>query len=143
MKKYIIILVCSIVVILSLAAYIFEQYKSKKSEISNNNLYYEDIYNKEITAGDLATIVNNAMDKNDRNGISKDEKDMYTENDTNSIKIDIKFLQSDDVYSIEPIYKNDISRFVKLYNTSKFKCTKIEYHKKTKFVKYLYFEEII
>lgn len=142
MKKYIIIFVCLIVVILSLAAYIFEQYKSKKSEISKNNLYYEDIYNKEITSGDIATIVNNAMDKNDRNGIAKDDNDMYIENDINSIKIDIKFLQSDEIYSIEPIYNNDISRFVRIYNTSKFKCTKIEYHKKTKFVKYLYFEEI-
>ncbi len=142
MKRYIILLGC-VVVVISLLLSIYGRYKTKMSEISNNNLYYEDIYNKEITAGDLATIVNNAMDKNDRNGISKDEFGMYTENDMNSIKIDIKFLQSDEVYSIEPIYKNDISKFVRIYNTSKFKCTKIDYHKKTKFVKYLYFEELV
>lgn len=141
MKKYIIILVCFIIVI-AITLNIYEKYKIKKSEIDNNNLYYEDIYNKEITAGDVASIVNNAMDKNYKNGISKNEKGMYLENDINSIKIDIKFLQSDEVYSIEPIYNNDISKFVRIYNTSKFKCTKIDYHRKTKFVKYLYFEEL-
>ncbi len=141
MKRYIVMLTC-VVIVVAFTANMYGKYKTKKSEIDNNNLYYEDIYNKEITAGDLASIVNNAMDKNDRNGILKDEKNNYIENDTNSIKIDIKFLQSDEVYSIEPIYNNDISQFVRIYNTSKFKCTKIDYHKKTKFIKYLYFEEI-
>ena len=141
MKKYI-ILIISTVILISIVLNVFQKCKEKKSGIDNNNLYYEDIYNREITAGDVASIVNNAMDKNYRNNISKDEKGMYIENDTNSIKIDIKFLQSDEIYSIEPIYNNDISKFVRIYNTSKFKCTKIDYHKKTKFVKHLYFEEL-
>lgn len=141
MKKYIILLV-GLVVIISLIAYGYEQYKTKTNEISNNNLYYENIYNKEISVEEFATIINSAMDKNEKNGLTKDEKSMYIENNTNSIKIDIKFIQSDEIYSIEPIYINDISKFIRIYSTSKFKCTKIDYHKKTKFVKYLYFEEI-
>jgi len=45
-------------------------------------------------------------------------------------------------YPMEEIYNNDITKFVENFNFVKFKCTSIEYHKNTGFVKKLLFEEI-
>ena len=55
--------------------------------------------------------------------------------------MDIYIIDSDTTYSIEKIYSLGTERFVQNFNLAKFKCTKIEYHEKSKKVKYLYFEQ--
>ena len=100
------------------------------------------MYEKEITGSSLATIINKTLDKNNKNNIKKNENGKYIENEDNSIKIDIKFKDSDKIFPIESIYSSQMSEFIRLYGQANFKCTKLEYHKSTKFIKYLYFEEI-
>ncbi len=141
MKKVAIFIV-SIIVIICLFWYAYYQYKAKKSDIETNNLQYEELYEKEITGSNLATIINKTLDNNSKNNIKKDENGEYIENEDNSIKINIKFKDSDKIYPIESIYSSQMSEFIRLYGQASFKCTKLEYHKSTKFIKYLYFEEI-
>ena len=141
MKKLAICIIC-LFALVSMVVYAHYEQKAKKGEIKTNNMEYENIFQKEITGSELATIINKTIDNNETNQVSKDENGVYIENDTNSIKLEIKFKQSDNIFTMEMIYNNKISRFVELYRQAKFKCTKLEYHNKTKFVKYLYFQEI-
>ena len=141
MKKISIIILC-IIAIISGVAYGFANYKAKQGERNINNSIYANLYEKDINGNDLATIINKTLDNNEKNNIEKDENGIYKDNNKNSIKIEIKFKQSDNIISIEKIYNSKISRFIELYGQVMFKCTKIEYHTKTKLGKYLYFEEI-
>ena len=82
------------------------------------------------------------IDKNTKNNVSKNEKGYFEDNDTNSIIVEIKFKDSDNIFRIEQIYNNGIQKFINLYSNLNFKCTKIEYHKKTNLISYMYFEEV-
>ena len=66
----------------------------------------------------------------------------YIENEKNSIKIEIKFKESDKTYAMEAISELGYESFVKNYSNMNFICTKKEYHKKTNQIKYLLFEQI-
>ena len=74
-------------------------------------------------------------------------KNVYIENEDNSIKIYIYFLdekgEHTDRYTMEQIYNKGAEDFIKFYGTSYFLCTNIEYHEKTGNVKSLTFEQQI
>ena len=59
-----------------------------------------------------------------------------------SIKVDIYITDNETTYSMETINLGGISNFVSYYSDVKFKCTKVEYHKKTNRISYLYIEQI-
>ena len=67
---------------------------------------------------------------------------MFTENETNSIKMEIYMTDNEETYRAEIFYNNGIDQFMEFYSDIKFKCSKIEYHEKTGKIKYLYFEQI-
>lgn len=141
MKKYVIL---AIIIVLSISsiAYLYTKYKSDILQAESNNKMYIEIYNKEISGAEFASIINKTLDRNEKNKVQKNENGIYISNDTNSISIEIKFKDSEEIFKVEQISKNGIENFIKLYSNFKFKCTKIEYHEKTKYIKYLYFEEI-
>ena len=140
MKNYIILIVIVIIAVTSIG-YLYFNYQSNNGEIRRNNKEYVDLYNKEIKGNKLATIINKTLDKNEKNNVPKEEE-YYLNNGTNSIIIEIKFTESDNIFRIEKISQNGIENFINFYSKFKFKCTKIEYHEKTNFVKYLYFEQL-
>ena len=141
MKKIVIGIVIIIVVFCSLW-YKYYQYKAKKSEIDTHNIEYDSLYEKEINGNNLATLINKTIDSNEKNNIKKNENGQYIDNDRNSIRIEIKFKQSPKIFPIEIIYLNQVTEFIRLYGQAMFKCSKIEYHNSTKFVKYIFFEEV-
>ena len=98
---------------------------------------------KTIYGTELATLINKAVNENENNKISKDEKGYYQENASNSIKIYVKMNTNGKTYQMETFYNNDITNFVENFNLVRFKCTKIEYHKDLGRVSKLYFEEIL
>lgn len=141
MKKSIIIFVI-LIAILGMVWYIYSQNKiSLNNKIAYNN-DYKDLKDKEITGTELATIINKAMDLNVSNNVQKNNRGYFIDNGENSLQIEIKFKDSDDIINSQSIFKNDITRFINIYGNFKFKCTKIEYHDSSKYVKYLYFEEV-
>ena len=141
MKKYMILAIIVIVAVCSIS-YVYANYRINNIQAGDNNKIYTDIYNKEITGNEFASIINKSIDKNEQNKVQKDDKGFYFENDTNSIIIEVKFKDSENIFRTESITNNGIENFIKLYANFKFKCTKIEYHNKTNYVSYLYFEEI-
>ena len=141
MKK-VLILFSIIIIAISIIWFNYAQYKSKYKEIQKSNLEFEKYYQKEIYGTDLTTLINRAVDENTRNKVIKNENNEFIENEDNSIKIDIMITDADKIYKMENFYNGGTGKFVQYYGTIKFKCTKIEYHKKTKRIKYLYFEQI-
>lgn len=149
MKKFIILLVVAIIAA-CVIVYARYQFKVNQSMVNFENNPYTSILNKEISAAELATLINKAMNKNADNNIQRDSDGLFIENDENSIKIDIKFVienteeekEEDYIIPAENIEKSDLNEFIVAFSSAKFKCTKIDYHKKSKLVKYLYIEQL-
>lgn len=141
MKKFIIFLVI-ILIIIATVSYVYLNYKVNYNIAQKENFQFESYYNQEIFGPDVATVINKAIDKNESNNIKKDNKGKYIENSSNSIKIDIRFIDDDKIHNMEEIFNNGIGTFMQYYSQIKFKCTKIDYHKSSKKVKYMLFEQI-
>ena len=142
MKKIILCILAISFIIVSVVVYNIYQKNEKIAQSNADNKTYGSFYNKEVLGTDIISIINKATDSNEKNEIEKDEDGNYIENDENSIKIDIKFTELEQVITMERINKIGIQQFWKNYGALNFKCTKIEYHQKTNKVKYMYFEEI-
>ena len=123
MKKIAIFFFIVIVIIVGIS-YTYLNYKSNYYEAKRENNQFESYYNQEFYGAEVATIINKAIDNNLTNQVQKDNKGKYIENDTNSIKIDIKMLDNDTTYDMETLYTGGMDKFVQYYNEIKFKCTR-------------------
>ena len=142
MKKNLFVILGIFLIIIAILVYFY--YNTLKIAIISQNINkeYEKYTKEDILGSTLMTLINKASDQNERNGIEKDKKNIYIENDTNSIKIEVKFLESDKTFSMEAISSLGAEQFIKNYNMMTFKCTKKEYHQKTNSIKYMLFEQI-
>ena len=140
MKKLAIIFLIGIIIIVGIS-YMYLNYKVNYNEARRENNKFESYYNQEFYGADVVTIINKAYDNNLTNAVEKDDKGIFKENDTNSIKIDVKMLDTDTTYTMETLYLGGMQNFVEYYSGIKFKCTKIEYHPNKK-VKYMLIEQI-
>ena len=122
MKKTIIIIICIVIVILSIFGNKYLNYREEKRQINEENLEYEMYLNKEVSGRDLTTAINRAVDNNEKNKVSKDEKGFYIQND-------IKISDNDTTYKMETLYNGGMPTFIQYYGDISFECTKIEYNK--------------
>ena len=141
MKKFFIFLIC-VLIIISSFCYIYLNFQANYNIVKKQNSVFQNYYQKEVYGPDVATAINKAIDSNTKNGIEKDNNGEFIENDNNSIKISIKMIDNDNVYSMEKIAASGIENFIEYYNRIKFKCTDVEYHKNTNLVKNMIFEQI-
>lgn len=142
MKKFFIIMSIIILIILAVVTYKYNSYRTNELRTQKLNHEYEVFTEGEILGTSLITIINKAVDSNEKNGINTDNNNMYIENDTTSIKIEVKFLEAENTFPMERIQKLGSEEFIKNYAVMNFKCTKKEYHKKTNNIKYMLFEQI-
>lgn len=143
MKKNVFIIIAIVVIIVAIIGYKFYNYKQQILQAEQNNKTYNSFYEQPVLGTDLATLINKAIDNNEKNAVEKDEKGIYLDNEKNSISIEVKFLELDKVISMESINKQDVIQFVQNFGAMTFECTKIEYHERTQNVKYMYFEQIL
>ena len=141
MKK-IIILILILIAVLMAFLYSFANYKIAYTEIKKENASYEQYLNKEIYGTDVATVINKAVNNNEKNKISKNEKGLYIDDNENAIIIDIYILDNETTYNMQTLYGNGIEKFVQNYNLVKFKSSKVEYNEKNGRIKYILFEQI-
>ena len=141
MKKNFVIILTILIILLAIAGYYVYNTKRLSSLAKNYNKTYENYLNKEISASDLISIINKAVDDNEKNGVAKQKNSIYyEENDENSIKIEITFSEEHSNVPMEAIAQQGSENFMQAFQTALFKCTKVEYHQKTNRIKYLYFE---
>ena len=144
MKKSTLTVIVLMLIVLGLAIYFAINSRIASSVASEENRYYQQLLEKEITGTELSSVINKVIDSNKKNDISLDDKKMYIENDSNSIVMEINFKYADGIKTIrgDKIFNGEITNFISYYGNIKFKCSKIEYHDSTKKVKKIYIEEI-
>jgi type II secretory pathway pseudopilin PulG len=131
MKKGIMIIIILIILsIVPLLVY-YSNYKSLKNEIYRYNLNYEQYLNSDITGIEVGTMINNATNNNEKNGVEKNENQKYIDDNKYYTEVYIEITTSDDettTYDMETINSLGIERFIKNFNVMNFKCTSIEYN---------------
>ena len=140
MKKIAIFFIMTILIVCAIFA-MYISYKANYNMSKKSNLAFEKYLNEEVYGTDLATVINRAIDRNEKNEVTKNNKGIYQNNDENSINIEIKMLDDDSVYKMEKFYNDGIQNFINYYGNIKFKCTDIKYHSATNQVKYMLFEQ--
>ena len=143
MKKSIfVILTILFIIVIVTSLYIHNAQKLENIAIKHNQ-QYEEYCNKEILGTDLISLINKAIDYNEKNNVKKQENTIYyINNNTNSIQITVKFIENDKIIKMENIAEKQTENFIKFFATATFKCNDIQYHKQTKNVKSMYFEQV-
>lgn len=128
MKKSI-LLICSILIVILCIIFVnFKILENKKLEVARFNTVYEE-YNKDNLNGlDITTVINKAINNNEKYGIDKDEDDMYINDKEYCIKIYIKMIINDKIYPMERINAVGMESFVEYFGVVNFKCTDVKYH---------------
>lgn len=142
MRQSFLLVLAIVFIIVCIICIVLINIQAKQNVIKQENSEFEKYLNKEILGTELASLISKVVDKNEKNIVLKDEKGYYIENSENSIKIDLKMATINKTYPMEEIYNNEIVLFVQNFNLITFKCTSIEYHKKTGRVSKLIFEEL-
>ncbi|MDR0979311.1 MAG: hypothetical protein LBL91_05275 [Lachnospiraceae bacterium] len=142
MKKPLLVILIVFALIMIVLLVLLQIAKSNEAEIKSHNIEYENLLNKEIYGTEVTSVINKAIDNNEKNNIQKDADGQYISDDANSIKIDLKMISQEGTYSMEDIEKLGIVEFSKYFNTVLFKCTGIEYHKDTKKISKIVFEQL-
>lgn len=144
MKKILICLIIVLVVITIVVATGISENNKQLIKIKENNQRYEIYLDKEVFGTDVTSIINRAIDDNQKRQVSKDEKGFYIENETDSIKVELVMLNGDnkETYQMETLNKVGLNGFIKNFNLINFKCSKIEYHDKTRLISKIIFEQI-
>ena len=143
MRKTFIYIVLFVIIIISVFVAKYYEYKQNKRNVDQYNVKYLQYIDKEIYGIDIATLINKAVDNNERTFVKKNEKGKYIQNDENSINIEIKINDEEEgkIYSMETLYGGGMEQFVEYYELIKFKSCKIEYNSIGK-IKYILFEQI-
>ena len=145
MKKTLLGLFVIFVIIIGIVLSKYYEYKQENMKIKEFNLIYEEYLDKEIRGTDIITIINKAVDNNEKNEIQKDENNKYIKNDINSINIEIKMndLEEEQVVDMETFYfaKGGMTKFAQYYNSIYFKSADVKYNKEGK-ICYILFEQI-
>lgn len=103
MKKLFAVIFLILVVVSAVFVIKFKNYEKQKQEVSKFNARYEE-YNKENLNGlDITTIINKAVNNNEKYNISKDENGLYINDNENCIKIYITMIINGKTYPMERI----------------------------------------
>ena len=88
-----------------------------------------------LYGADVMTIINNAIDNNEKNNIEKSNSGFYKENDANSIKVELTLLVRDKegkteekVYQMESLQNAGLDGFISNFGLTTFECTNINYN---------------
>ena len=141
MKKQFIILIIILLIIVAVVGLYFYNLNRLNLLAEDHNKTYQQIENQDILGTTLISIINKAIDDNEKNEVTK-ESIYYQDNEQNSIKITIQFKELDHTVQMEDIAAQTTESFIQFFATATFRCTKLEYHERTNFVKSLYFEQI-
>ena len=140
MKKTLILIVTLILVIVMIVVVKINDIQKQKQEILKYNKEFEYYCNKQILGTDITTLINKAIDTNEKNDVEKTEKDLYIPNKENSINIYIKMKFTENIYPMESFYKAGINDFTKYFGSINFKSIEVNYHENGK-ISSITFEE--
>lgn len=131
MKKNLLIIFVILIIILIIIGVNFHNMQMKRKEVSKFNLQYEEYIADNLNGLDITTVINKAVNNNEKYEIPKDEEGLYILDDQNSIEIYIKMIINNTTYKMERINNLGMNSFIEYFGVVGFKCTDVSYHKKT------------
>ncbi len=143
MKKIMIISIVLIMLIVGILFFFvinYKGYQKREDEISKFNLEYEHYNIDNLNGLDITTLINRAISNNEKYAIPKDEEGLYVLDDKYSIEIYVTMIIDNTTYRMERLNKADMNAFTRYFGEVNFKCTDIQYHKKTGRVSSMTFE---
>ncbi len=126
MKKIIAVLFVVIVVAIIVITVNIRTDQKKKLEIQAFNEPYEYYDSDNLNGLDVITVINKAINNNEKNNIVKDEKGKYVDDGENSIRVFVTI--GEETYNMEKISELGIESFITYFGTDSFKCEEIKYH---------------
>lgn len=128
MKKTIIVIL-SIFLIIIISIYMnYRQAVLTKIQAKKFNQDYE-FFNREAILGtDVTTMINKAIDNNEKHNIKKDENGVYIPDDEYSVKIYVYMIINEKTYPMEELVKTGLSEFTRYFGEVHFNCTDVKYH---------------
>ena len=129
MKKVIIGILLTVIFLITLFFIWYNKNLSELKNIKSFNSEFERFLNKDITGVDLTTVINKAIENNNKYEIEKNSNGTYKNDLENSIEIMIKPSEEGNIYPMEAFEKVGIKDFTKNFGGALFKSTKIEFHK--------------
>ncbi len=142
MKKLILFMFIPLLIMLFSAIGLAMNLKTTSESVNKTNKEYEYYLNKEIYGTEVTSLMNKAINENEKNKIAKDEKGYYIDDAKDSIRIELKMISVEKTYAMEEINNHDMNQFLENFNLIKFRCTSIEYHKKTGKISRMIIEQI-
>lgn len=131
MKKTIFVILLLFVAIIVGIYMNYKQLQVTQNEVKKFNSEYE-FYNQESVLGtDITTVINKAIDNNEKYGIEKDESGNYIPDEKQSIKIYVHMIINETTYSMEDLKKTGLNEFTRYFGEVSFKCTDVKYHEQT------------
>ena len=140
MKKTAVLVVIMLVVATVLGIVHYNNEQLRIQEILKYNLKFEEYNKKGLNGLDITTVINQAVNNNERNNVEKDEKGFYIDNKKDSIIIEIKMIIDGQVYRMEQINQLGIDSFTEYFAEVRFDCNKVKYHDETGKISYMLFE---
>lgn len=133
MKKVFILLLVVVIVIIAPLVLWISNYREQVGEINRFNLEYEKYKEKIVLGTEVASLINNAVDNNEKYEIIKNEEGIYQDDDKYCMRVEvvINSVTNEEqtiTHSMESIYSLGIDRFVKNFNLLEFKCIDITYN---------------
>ncbi len=133
MKKTITIIIILFIIFIAVFYIWITQNRNQYRQAQMQNYEYEQYKKRELYGTEVITLINKAMNENEKNSIPQNNKGQYIENNTNSIIIEVIMIIDEEKkqtksYRMEAISKVGISSFITNFNTEKFKIKEITYH---------------
>ena len=147
MKKTFILICISTLVIISCVFAKYVEYSRKQNEIQKINKEFLLYQNSDIKINTIVSIMNKAIQLNKTNKIQQDNKKIFIENETNSLKIYLETKSSEDEnvkIPMEELILNEKAGIEKVeyaFSDLTFTITNIQYHKKSGQVKSITFTQ--
>ena len=133
MKKGIILLIIFVIVIIAPLIVLINEYKEDRNKVKQFNLEFEQYKDQSTYGTNIGSLMNYAIDNNEKYNIEKDENGIYIDDDKYCIRVEIKMLSSENedvmiTHAMETISSLGIERFVRNFNLLEFKCVEINYN---------------
>ena len=144
MKKTFAVIIALIIIIIASFTAWYLSIKEMNQEITDFNSEFESYADTSIRGVDLTTVINRAIDNNEKYSIEKDEDGAYINDEEYYIEIYVNIVENETedeeseetesteeesyAYPMEAFESAGMSDFTSLYGESYFECVDIEYH---------------
>lgn len=128
MKKTIVVILSVLMIILISIYMNYRHILSSKLQAKKFNQDYEFFNRENILGTDVTTMINKAIDNNEKHNIKKDENGLYISDNDYAIKIYVYMIIDEKTYPMEELVKAGLDNFTRYFGEVHFKCTDVKYH---------------